>query len=74
LRSASDGIEAVEAVREERFDAIVMAAEMPGLSGWDATRLIRGMANGRNAPVILFRRSRTTPLKFGCAKSAPTEF
>jgi CheY-like chemotaxis protein len=54
LRSASDGIEAVEAVREERFDAIVMAAEMPGLSGWDATRLIRGMANGRNAPVILF--------------------
>ena len=54
LRTACDGIEAVEAVRDERFDAVLMNAEMPGLSGWDATRLIRGMNYGRNVPVILF--------------------
>ena len=54
IRTACDGIEAVEAVRDERFDAVLMNAEMPGLSGWDATRLIRGMNYGRNVPVILF--------------------
>ena len=54
VRTACDGIEAVEAVRDERFDAIIMTAEMPALNGWDATRLIRGMGHGRNVPVILF--------------------
>lgn len=54
MRLAVDGLEAVEAVREERFDAIIMDAEMPNLSGWDATRLIRSMPNGRSVPVIMF--------------------
>ena len=64
IRTASDGIEAVEAVRDERFDAVIMSAEMPGLTGWDATRLIRGMNYGRNVPVILFSsqpQSETAP-------------
>ncbi|RYX86674.1 response regulator [bacterium] len=54
VRTAADGIEAVEAVRDERFDAILMSADLPSLSGWDATRLIRGMANGRTVAVIMF--------------------
>lgn len=54
VRTASDGIEAVEAVRDERFDAILMNADLPSLSGWDATRLIRGMANGRTVAIIMF--------------------
>jgi CheY-like chemotaxis protein/carbonic anhydrase/acetyltransferase-like protein (isoleucine patch superfamily) len=54
LRTARDGIEAVEAVRDERFDAIIMDAEMPNLNGWDATRLIRGMPNGRTVPVVIY--------------------
>ena len=54
IRTASDGLEAVEAVRDERFDAILMNADLPSLSGWDATRLIRGMANGRTVAVVMF--------------------
>ena len=54
LRLARDGIEAVEAVREEKFDAIIMDLEMPNLSGWDATRLIRAMPNGRTTPIIIY--------------------
>jgi NDP-sugar pyrophosphorylase family protein/CheY-like chemotaxis protein len=57
IRTASDGIEAIEAVREERFDAVIMDTDMPNLNGWDATRLIRGMPNGRNIPVVLFTSS-----------------
>jgi NDP-sugar pyrophosphorylase family protein/CheY-like chemotaxis protein len=54
IRLARDGIEAVEAVREERFDAIIMDLEMPNLNGWEATRLIRASTNGRNSPVIVY--------------------
>ncbi len=54
MRLASDGIGAVEAVREERFDAIIMDAEMPNLNGWDAVRLIRSMPNGRTTPIVMF--------------------
>jgi len=54
MRLASDGFQAVEAVQEERFDAIIMDGEMPHLNGWDAVRLIRGMPNGRNVPIIMF--------------------
>jgi NDP-sugar pyrophosphorylase family protein len=63
LRLARDGIEAVEAVREEKFDAIIMDLEMPNLNGWDATRLIRSMPNGSNAPVIVYTSSDTTGLE-----------
>ncbi len=63
VRTASDGIEAVEAVRDERFDAILMDAELPSLSGWDATRLIRGMANGRTVAVVMFSTRPATELQ-----------
>ncbi len=58
VRTASDGVEAVEAVRDERFDAILMDAELPSLSGWDAARLIRGVPNGRTVPLVLFTSGR----------------
>jgi CheY-like chemotaxis protein len=51
---ASDGIEAVEAVKEENFDAVVMDVEMPRMNGWDAVREIRSMDRGRELPIILF--------------------
>lgn len=53
-RLASDGTEAVEAVREERFDAIIMDVEMPRLNGWDAVRIIRTLDNGLLTPIIMF--------------------
>ena len=36
----SDGDEALELVRRERPDVVVMDLNMPGLSGVDATRLV----------------------------------
>ncbi len=62
MRLVRDGIEAVEAVREERFDAIIMDLEMPHLGGWDATRLIRAMPNGRTAPVIIYTANPTADM------------
>ena len=53
-RLASNGREAVEAVKEEHFDAIIMDVEMPEMNGFDAVRHIRDMDAGREVPIIMF--------------------
>ncbi len=53
-RLAEDGKEAVSAVQQERFDAIIMDVEMPRMNGWDAVRAIRLLQNGQNIPIIMF--------------------
>lgn len=54
VRLASNGNEAVELVREECFDVIVMDVEMPEMNGWDAVREMRQMPNGADAPILMF--------------------
>jgi len=47
-----DGTEAVEAVRQGRFDAVLMDRHLPGVDGLEATRRIRHLPGGRDLPVI----------------------
>ena len=57
-RLAANGREAVEAVKEENFDAIIMDVEMPEMNGFDAVRHIRdletGGESGGHVPIIMF--------------------
>lgn len=46
----ADGEEAVEAVRQRRFSAILMDCEMPKVDGFQATRRIREL--GHDTPII----------------------
>ena len=49
----SDGAEAVSAVQERDFDAVLMDVQMPVVDGIAATRHIRGLAGpARNLPII----------------------
>jgi len=51
---AGNGREAVEAVQNAAFDAIVMDVEMPEMNGWDAVRIIRTLPHGQSVPIIMF--------------------
>ncbi|MBK5914720.1 hypothetical protein CCR84_10380 [Rhodocyclus purpureus] len=49
---ASDGAEAVECARAQRYDLILMDIQMPRLDGLDATRAIRELQGYRTTPII----------------------
>ena len=49
---AGDGIAALRAAREERFDAVLMDVQMPGMDGYEATRAIRLLPEGERLPII----------------------
>ncbi len=51
---ASNGREAVDAVRGGDFDAIIIDVEMPEMNGFDAVSRIRQLPNGAQVPIIMF--------------------
>lgn len=49
---AMNGHEAVDLVRHEHFDVVLMDVQMPLLDGWDATRAIRALPIQSRVPII----------------------
>lgn len=49
---AADGEKAVEMTQKETYDLIIMDIELPGMDGIEAARLIRGIPEYKNTPII----------------------
>ncbi|MGD9489628.1 MAG: response regulator [Calditrichaceae bacterium] len=52
---ATNGLDALEAVRKNRYDIILMDCQMPGMDGYQATQAIREMEsknNGQSLPIV----------------------
>jgi CheY-like chemotaxis protein len=64
-RVAADGIEALEILRTEEFDLILLDCEMPGLDGYEVTARIR-QRGGPHIPIIAMTASTMTADRQRC--------
>ncbi len=55
---ASSGQKAIDAVRAQPVDLVVLAVDMPGLNGVDACKVIKSVTDGRFVPVLLLTSDR----------------
>jgi CheY-like chemotaxis protein len=54
VRAATNGLEALEMIKREKFDCLLMDVQMPVMDGFEATAAIRSMerASGGHLPII----------------------
>ena len=49
---AEDGVQAIALARSALPDLILMDISIPGIDGWEATRILRGDATTKDIPII----------------------
>mgnify|MGYP002084075540 CR=1 FL=1 len=50
---AEDGVAALQHIREQHFDLVIVDLDMPGLGGLDLIKIIRGYPECRHIPIIV---------------------
>lgn len=71
---AVDGIEAVKAVFNEHFDAVLMDIQMPNMDGYEATKKIRENKKFQSLPIIAMTASILASDEHKCLKAGMNGF
>lgn len=78
---ATDGEEALQAVRNAKPDIILMDINMPGMDGWEATKILKSDDATASIPIIALtahamdeHRSKADALGFDGYATKPIEF
>jgi CheY-like chemotaxis protein len=53
LRTAADGFEALDKVREDRPDVIILDLNLPRMDGFEVCRRLKGDAATRDIPIVM---------------------
>jgi CheY-like chemotaxis protein/two-component sensor histidine kinase len=61
IRTAADGVAALEAIRHERPDIVLLDLMMPGLDGFEVLERLRSDARTRDLPVVVLTAKNLTP-------------
>ena len=70
LSFVEDGRAAVERVRDEEFDVVLMDVHMPQMDGFDATRAIRALPGPRGATPIIALTADAFPEQIAACRAA----
>ena len=75
---AAHGAEAVERVREESFDLVLMDCQMPVMDGFEATRQIRawerGRRSGRTLPIVALTANALAGDREACVAAGMSDY
>lgn len=76
LRIVENGVQAVEAVKEEQFDVILMDLQMPEMDGYEASESIRKLDDPykRNIPIIALTAAALREVKERVYASGMSDF
>ena len=76
VRTAEDGLEAIQVARQYRPDLILMDLNLPKLDGWEVTRSLKKTEEFRDTPILAITAhtmvgDRENALRAGCDDYLP---